>query len=182
MSFLPNAILTATELNDAIDAASASAAAASAAAASATTAATSASTLATSASASATSASAAAASASASAAAALAAAQVLPQVSKSADYTLTLAEKASHIFHPAADATPRTWTIPSNASVPFDVGTVLTFVAENGSGSITIAIDTDTLVLMPDGTTGPRTLAAPGMASAIKVKSNKWLISGPGLS
>ncbi len=182
MTFLANAVLTATELNTAIDAAQADATAAGTAAAAAATAAAAANAAATSAASAAGSAAAAASAASVTAAAALVAAQVLPQVSKSADYTLTLAEKASHIFHPASDATPRTWTIPSNASVAYDVGTVLTFVVENGAGSVTIAIDTDTLVLMPDGTTGSRTLAGPGMASAIKVKSNKWLISGPGLS
>lgn len=182
MTFLANAVLTATELNAAIDSAQADATAAASTASAAATAAAAANAAATAATSAASSATSAATSASAAAAAALVAAQVLPQVSKSADYTLTLAEKASHIFHPASDPTSRTWTIPSNASVAYDVGTVLTFVVENGAGSITIAIDTDTLVLMPDGTTGSRTLAGPGMASAIKVKSTKWLISGPGLS
>lgn len=104
----------------------------------------------------------------------------IPQNSKSADYTLVLGDAFKHILHPAADTNDRTFTIPANASVAFPVGTAVTFV--NEVNTVTIAITSDTLVLAGAGTTGSRTLAANGMATAIKITSTKWMISGTGLS
>lgn len=106
----------------------------------------------------------------------------IPQNSKSADYTLVLSDGGKHIFHPATDGSTRTWTIPANASVAYDVGTAITFVNEDGAGAINIAITTDTLVLAGDGSTGTRALAAGGIATALKIKSGEWIISGTGLS
>lgn len=106
----------------------------------------------------------------------------LPQNAQSAAYTTVLSDAGKHLFHPAADTTARTWTIDSNANVPYPIGTTITFVAEGSSGTITIAITTDTLVLSPGGTTGSRTLAPHGVATAIKVTATKWYISGSGLT
>lgn len=106
----------------------------------------------------------------------------IPQNSQSADYTAVAEDSGKHILHPAADTTARVFTIPSNASVPYLVGTVLQFIAEPGSGVVTIAITSDTLVLAGAGTTGSRTLTGPGLATAIKITSTKWLISGAGLT
>lgn len=104
----------------------------------------------------------------------------IPQNSQSADYTLVLADRAWHIFHPSGDNNPRTWTIPANASVAFPVGTAVTFV--NKINSIAIAITSDTLTWADDGSTGSRTLAANGICTALKITSTEWLISGTGLS
>jgi hypothetical protein len=106
----------------------------------------------------------------------------LPQISKSSNYVCVLADNGSHLFHPSADTTARTFTIPSNASVPYPLGTTLTFINQNGAGVITIAINIDTMRLAGVGTTGPRTLAANGIATAIKVTASEWLISGTALS
>lgn len=106
----------------------------------------------------------------------------IPQNSQSAAYTLVLGDAAKHIFHPAADTTARIFTIPANASVAFPIGTAITFVNEGSAGAITIAITSDTLVLAGAGTTGSRTLAANGIATAIKITSTKWMISGAGLT
>lgn len=106
----------------------------------------------------------------------------VPQNSKSAAYTLVLSDAGKHILHPSADATARTFTIPANASVAFPVGTVVTFVNQNGAGAVTIAITSDTLRLAGAGTTGSRTLAANGIATAIKVTATEWLINGTGLT
>lgn len=103
------------------------------------------------------------------------------QTSKSADYTLTLADAGTHILHPSTDASGRTFTIPSNASVAYPIGTVITFI--NAGGTVTIAINTDTMYLAgAAATTGSRTLDAYGMASAIKIGTNTWVISGANLS
>ncbi len=106
----------------------------------------------------------------------------IPQNSQSADYTLVLTDSGKHIYHPGADTTPRTWTIPANASVAFPLGTAVTFVNDTSAGAITIAITSDTLVLAGAGTTGSRTLAANGIATAVKITSTRWMISGTGLS
>ena len=106
----------------------------------------------------------------------------IPQNSKSAAYTCVLADSGKHIYHPSADTTARTYTIPANSSVAYPIGTALTFVNDTGAGTVTLAITTDTLVLAGAGTTGSRTLAANGMATAIKVTSTRWMISGTGLT
>lgn len=105
----------------------------------------------------------------------------IPQQSKSADYTLVLGDAGKHIFHPSSDANPRTFTIPANGSVAYAVGTVLTFV-NRSANNVTIAITTDTLTWSPAGTTGSRTLAQYGVATAIKITSTEWIISGTGLT
>lgn len=75
----------------------------------------------------------------------------------------------------------RTVTIPSNISVPFEIGTSIVFISGAGA-TTTIAITSDTLILAKDGTTGSRTLAAHGMATAVKVAATTWYISGNGLT
>lgn len=102
------------------------------------------------------------------------------QNSQSAAYTLVLADAGRHIYHPTSDATARVWTIPANASVAYPIGTALTFI--NDGGTITLSITSDTLVLAGDGATGSRTLAQYGMATAVKVTSTRWMISGSGLT
>ena len=106
----------------------------------------------------------------------------IPQNSQSTAYTLVLADSGKHIFHPSADTTARTWTIPANSSVAFPIGTAVTFINQNGAGTITLSITSDTMRLAGAGTTGNRTLAANGIATAIKVASTEWIISGTGLT
>lgn len=106
----------------------------------------------------------------------------IAQNSQSADYTLILLDAGKHIYHPSADTTTRTWTIPANASVAFDIGSAVTFINDTSGGAITIAITSDTLVLAGLGTTGSRTLAANGIATAIKVTATRWQINGTGLT
>ena len=102
----------------------------------------------------------------------------LPQNSTTTgSYTIVAADAGKHIY---ASAT-RTVTIPANASVAFPVGTTLTFIAGAGA-TMTIAITTDTMYLAGAGTTGSRTLAAHGIATAVKTTSTTWIISGNGLT
>ena len=103
------------------------------------------------------------------------------QNSQSANYTLELSDSGKHIYHPSADTTPRTFTIPANGSVPYPLGTALTFVNGSGAGTVTIACN-DTMRLAGPGTTGSRTLAANGIATALKVTTTSWLINGTGLT
>lgn len=105
----------------------------------------------------------------------------IPLASKSADYTLVLADGGSAVLHPSADTTGRTFTIPANASVAYPLGTVLTFINQDSAGNVTIAITSDTMRLAGAGTTGSRTLTPNGMATAIKITTTEWIISGVNL-
>lgn len=106
----------------------------------------------------------------------------IPQNSQSTAYTLVLADAGKHILHPSADTTARTFTIPANSSVAYPIGTAITFVNQASAGVMTIAITTDTMRLAGAGTTGSRTLAANGVATAIKLTATEWIISGSGLT
>lgn len=75
----------------------------------------------------------------------------------------------------------QTITIPANASVAYPVGTAITF-ANAGSASVSIAITTDTMTLAGTSSTGTRTLAQNGLATALKLSSTTWMIQGSGLS
>jgi len=108
--------------------------------------------------------------------------RLIPQNSRSAAYTTTAGDSGQHIFHPAADTTARTFTIDSNANVAYPIGTAITFINEHGAGVITIAINSDTMRQAGTGATGSRTLAADGVATAIKITSTGWIISGTGLT
>lgn len=104
----------------------------------------------------------------------------MPQNSQAAAYTLVAADAGKSIVHPISDNNARTYTIPANSSVAFPVGTTITFV--NMINTVTIAITTDTMYLAGTGSTTSRTLAAYGVATAIKVTSTSWIISGNGLT
>lgn len=105
----------------------------------------------------------------------------IPQSANSGSVTLALENANQHIYHASGAGSGDTYTIPANASVAYPVGTTLTFVNED-SNSISIAINSDTLTWAGTTSTGTRTLAQNGMATALKTTSTRWLISGPGLS
>ena len=104
----------------------------------------------------------------------------IPQNSQSTAYTTVLSDAGKHIFHPSSDDNPRTFTIDSNANVAYPIGTTITFV--NEINTVTIAITSDTLTAAGSGDTGSRTLAVDGIATAMKIGSTSWIISGVGLT
>jgi hypothetical protein len=92
-------------------------------------------------------------------------------------YTVQLADAGKFITNEGT----RTITIPSDATTNFEIGTTIVFIAS--AFSMTIAIESpDILILVGSGATGSRTLAARGMATAIKTEVDVWMISGNGLS
>jgi hypothetical protein len=93
--------------------------------------------------------------------------------------TLTLADAGKHVY---ISATGQTITIPANGTVPYPIGTTIAFIAGPSATTVTIAIATDTMYLAGPGTTGSRTLAAFGMATAVKIASTSWIINGTGLT
>ena len=97
-----------------------------------------------------------------------------PQNIQSADYTLVLGDAGKQIFHPASDTNRRTYTIPSNASVAFPIGTVVLFAVENNGQAVTVKITSDILVF-GNGTTGNVVVPANQTLMAIKITSTKWM-------
>lgn len=102
----------------------------------------------------------------------------LPQnASLTGNIAVVASDAGKHIYSTAT----RTATIPANSNVAMPIGTTITFVAGSGA-TVTIAITTDTLLLAGPGTTGSRTLAPFGIATAVKIASTTWIISGNGLT
>ena len=106
--------------------------------------------------------------------------KIIPQNSQSTNYTTVLADSGKYIFHPSTDANARTFTIPANASVAYPIGTAISFVNMTAN-DVTIAITSDTMYLST-GATGSRTLAQYGSATALKMTSTTWLITGSNLT
>lgn len=93
-------------------------------------------------------------------------------------YNVVLADAGTQLYTEAGGVA---WTIPTNATVPFPVGTALTFV-NNSQVPCGITIATDTLRQVISGATGIRTLGAYGIATAVKVAPTVWMISGANLT
>lgn len=103
----------------------------------------------------------------------------IPVNSKSAAYTTVLADGGQLIYHPSTDNTARTFTI--DGTVAYPNGTAITFTNMAATAS-TIAVTSQTMYLAGTGTTGNRTLAQYGVATAVKLDSSTWIISGTGLT
>jgi len=101
-----------------------------------------------------------------------------PQNTQNGTYTTVMGDAGKHIYHTSGSA--HTWTIDSNANVAYPIGTILTFINENGGGVVTLAITSDTLRW--GSSTGSRSLAANGTATAIKVASTTWRLTGDGIT
>jgi hypothetical protein len=106
----------------------------------------------------------------------------VPQNSQATSYTLVLSDAGKHIYNP--NGTGVTYTIPAATSVAYPIGTVISFI--NLGSSLTIAINTDTMYLAGTGTSGSRTLAQYGIATATKLfgtsSGGVWIISGSNLT
>jgi hypothetical protein len=107
----------------------------------------------------------------------------LPQSATATTATLAIGDAGKHIY---ITTTGQTITIPAASSVAYPIGTTITFIAGPSATTTTIAITSDTLRLAGGTSTGSRTLAANGMATAVKVSgtssSGVWYINGIGLT
>jgi len=108
--------------------------------------------------------------------------RVQQNVQATTTYTLVSADIGRHILHPTSATAAATIIIPSSASVFFPLGAAITIINQVSAGTVTLSITSDTLVFANDGTTGNRTLAAPALATIIKVDTGQWMISGAGVS
>jgi len=107
--------------------------------------------------------------------------RILPQNSKSSNYTLVASDSGKHILHPSSDVNARTYTIPANSSVPYPIGTHITLVNQS-TQTVSIAINSDSLILAGSGNTGTRILAQYGLATILKIEPTVWYIRGEGLT
>jgi hypothetical protein len=103
----------------------------------------------------------------------------LPQSATATSATLAIGDAGKHIY---VTTNSQTITIPAAASVDYPIGTTLTFIAGPSATTVSIAITSDTLRLAGGTSTGTRTLAANGMATAVKVAATTWYINGVGLT
>ena len=106
----------------------------------------------------------------------------VPQVTHTAGSLMAaLTHRNKHIY---CTSTASDFTIPPNATVAFPIGTVIAVDNAIGSGtSMTITQGAGvTLVWVPSGLTGSRTLADNGSCVARKVATNTWRITGGGLT
>ena len=106
----------------------------------------------------------------------------IPQNSQAGNYTTVITDSSKEIVHPSGGGAGDTFTIAANASVAYPIGTVIAFMNLD-SNSVSIAIaGGDTLTIAGTTTTGTRTLAQNGIATAKKATATSWLIYGVGLS
>lgn len=105
----------------------------------------------------------------------------MPQNNQAAagTYTLVLADDGKHVY--LTGGTTNTLTVPTNASVAFPIGTVIT-VVNNNSGACTITGPASSLQLANGALATSRTLATKGMASMVKVGTDLWYVSGAGVT
>lgn len=102
-----------------------------------------------------------------------------PVNEQSTAYSTVASDAGKIILHPTSDANARVFTI--DASVTYDLGTVLTFINLT-SQVVTISLSSGTIYQAGTGSTGSRSLAQYGIATAVKMTSTTWLISGNGLT
>lgn len=104
-----------------------------------------------------------------------------PNSSVNANYVFALSDSGKMLNH--TSTSPHQFTVPNNATIAFNVGTVVTIVTSNTGGVITIVGAAGVTLLMAGTTnTGTRTLTPFGMASVVKIASDTWMISGVGLT
>ena len=103
-----------------------------------------------------------------------------PQNAQNTSYTLTITDSGKHIY--SQNTATQVLTIPTNANVAFNVGTMVSIVLQ-GSGSMTISpFSGVTLYLAGNSTSASRTISTYGMATLMKVATNTWFINGSGVS
>jgi len=97
---------------------------------------------------------------------------------QTADYTLVLADGYQALIS-MNKATAVNFTIPTNASVAYPTGTVLT-VLNKGAGAVTIKAVTSgtTTVLSAGAVAAQPTLAQYKTAACIKVATDTWYVVG----
>ena len=102
----------------------------------------------------------------------------MPQVA-AGNVTLALTDSGKHFYD--TSTAPTTVTIPNNANVAFNTGTVISLV-NNSTGNLIIGRqDAVSLYLGGNATSAGRTITSYGVATLMKVDTNTWYINGSGV-
>lgn len=105
----------------------------------------------------------------------------LTQNQQDANYQFALTDLINFVYHSSA-ANP-TYTIPTNATVAFPIGSMLVVQVQAGAGALTISPAAGVgLTLAGPGTAGARTVSPNGFAVLFQRAANDWVISGAGIS
>jgi len=100
-------------------------------------------------------------------------------VTKTDNYTIASGDEGK-LFSMNA-ATAKTFSIPTDATFNFDVGTTINFVWVTGAGQPSIAaVTSGTTTIISTGATSnsPKLRVANSAATAIKIAANNWLVVG----
>lgn len=105
--------------------------------------------------------------------------QRLPQTPKAAAFAYDLTMDGGHVRYTGAAAAA---TINPNATTAFPVGAVILTI-NDGSGVVTLTRGVGVaLIWAASGADANRSLAVGGMATQIQVATDRWFVSGTGLS
>lgn len=102
-----------------------------------------------------------------------------PYVTKTDNYTIASGDEGK-LFSMNA-ATAKSFSIPTDATFNFDVGTTVNFVWITGAGQPDIkAVTSGTTTVISTGATSntPKLRVANSAATAIKIAANNWLVVG----
>lgn len=104
----------------------------------------------------------------------------LPRNLQSGTYTLAATDAAGYVYSQNAGA--QVINVPLNATTAIARDSVI-LIVNNGSAAISLTpAGGVTLKLAGSTGTGTRTIAANGMCTALKVDTDVWFVSGPGVS
>jgi hypothetical protein len=109
--------------------------------------------------------------------------KIIPQIDAGDDpFTLNpTTSSGAHYYKTALNAF--SITVPNNTTNPCPIGTAITFINDASTGDITL-LQGSGVILQLGGTLtqGTRTIGPGGLATALKVQTNKWIVSGSEVS
>jgi hypothetical protein len=91
---------------------------------------------------------------------------------QAASYVAVLADRARLVRISTSGAS--TFTIPSNGSIPYPLGSILQ-VAQQFTGQVTVTAGAGATIRTPHGA---KTAAQYSIASAVKVDTDEWYVTG----
>jgi len=102
-----------------------------------------------------------------------------PIVAKTANYTIATGDEGKLFTMNSASAT--TFSIPTDATFNFDIGTTINFVWITGAGQPGIAAvtpGTTTIISTGASAVAPKLRVANSAATCLKLSANNWLVTG----
>ena len=97
------------------------------------------------------------------------------QETENVDYTLQLTDRGGHVY---VNYTGHTVSIPTNASVAFPIGSVVTLVTATGCPATLVPVDsgTTTVILSKFGNDNSINIPADTYVTLLKIDTDKWIV------